>query len=170
MTPPPAKSDTKISINILQDGSSTVLSLTHNISELIGVDADDFLSAKITLQSLFHKDDYDILEHLFSFEPQRLRSKRNIRLRHVDGRIRCIVAHYTKTLTDSGSIVLDLSLQDAKVLWKEQNSESMPIYFKAMLESSDDYIFFKDANHVLGAASQALASITKGANHYTDLS
>ena len=161
--------DTKVSISISLDESSVVLSVTKNIVELIGIDADDFLSAKITLQSLVHKDDQDILKILFSREPQRSIAKRNIRLRHADGRIRCVVVHYAKIPNDSGSIVLDLSLQDARALWQRQNNQAMSIDFKAMLESSDDFIFFKDINHVLSAASQALASITNDTTHYADL-
>ncbi|MEY4139754.1 MAG: hypothetical protein RLZZ371_1936 [Pseudomonadota bacterium] len=41
--------------------------------------------------------------------------------------------------------------------------------FRAMMDYTDDYIYFKDRNHVFTGASQTLVSICDPADHWTDL-
>ena len=83
----------------------------------------------------------------------------NIRLRQANGRIRCIKVHYRKEASPAG-VVLDLLLQDAKSLKRTMLDASMMVNFKAMMESTDDFIYFKDANSRFRFCSQTLANIT----------
>jgi PAS domain S-box-containing protein len=101
-----------------------------------------------------HPHDSDISEQLFSVETPLDSSTFNIRLRHADGKIRCVRGTYKKRATKSGKVILDLKLQNAKSLWKNPRRQHMPANFKAMLDNTDDFIFFKDRNHVFTAASQ----------------
>ncbi len=160
--------ESNFSISLTQP--STVLSVSNGVDQLLGFTADDFLSGKVQLQSLIHAGDSDVSVLLFSTKTQPVTGTFNFRLRHADGRIRCIKGQYTKKLKITGNqIVLELLLQDAKSLWQQQGDQTMMANFKAMMEVSDDFIFFKDSNHVLTGASQTLASITDPAEHWSDL-
>ena len=51
---------------------------------------------------------------------------------------------------------VDVLLQDAKSLWRSSGDQTMMANFKAMMDNTDDFIFFKDRNHVFTGASQTL--------------
>lgn len=149
----------------------TTLSVDEHIYALLGFSANDFISGKINLQNLMHQDDQDIAATLFSSElPTKTTTNSrsfNVRLRHADGRIRCIKGYYEKIVLDN-VLVLDLLLQDAKSLWQPQSDQSLMANFKAMMDNTDDYIYFKDRNHVFTGASQALVKITESTQHWTE--
>ncbi|MDO9366380.1 MAG: EAL domain-containing protein [Methylotenera sp.] len=149
----------------------TTLSVDEHIYALLGFNANDFISGKINLQNLIHQDDQDIAATLFSSElPTKTTTNSrsfNVRLRHADGRIRCIKGYYKKIVLDN-VLVLDLLLQDAKSLWQPQSDQSLMANFKAMMDNTDDYIYFKDRNHVFTGASQALVKITESTLHWTE--
>ena len=146
-----------------------VLSVTESVKELLGFLADDFLTGKVTLQSLIHPHDQDIADVLFSVEMKQAALHFNIRLRQSNGRIRCVKGRYTKQKrSDSGDIILEVLLQDAKSLWHHHNDQTMMDNFKAMMENTDDYIYFKDRNHVFTGASQALTTVADSVKHWTE--
>jgi len=150
--------------------SFAVLSVSDGIDALLGFKENDFLSEKVTLQSRIHAHDQDIAEYLFSKEINPASGSFNIRLRHADGRIRCIKGDYSKAINFSGdSIVLELILQDAKSLFQQQHDQTMMTNFKAMMENTDDYIYFKDRNHIVTGASQTLVALTNLSKHWSDL-
>ncbi len=147
-----------------------VLSVSNDIDNLLGFKEEVFRNGNISLQSLIHPHDQDIADVLFSNEMHPASGIFNIRLRHADGRIRCLKGQYTKNLEGSAKVMtLDLLLQDAKSLWQQQDDQTMMVNFKAMMDNTDDYIYFKDRNHVFTAASQTLVAITDPAEHWTDL-
>ena len=65
-------------------------------------------------------------------------------------------------------MILRLILKDAKALFDIENA-SADIHFKYMMDSTDDFICFKNKNHVITGASQALASICPRVDHWADL-
>jgi PAS domain S-box-containing protein len=147
-----------------------VLSVTDDIDALLGYPAADFLAGKISVQSLIHRDDQDIAAVLFATAIAQPAGTCNIRLRHGDGRIRCIKCQYAKVADSSGNgVVLELLLQDARSLRDALGEQSVMANFKAMMESTDDYIYFKDRNHVFTGASQTLVAVTSPSEHWTDL-
>lgn len=157
-------------ISISLENPSVALSATDNIRELLGIDAQDFISGKVTLQSRIHAHDQDIADVLFSNKTQPATGAFNIRLRHSDGRIRCIRGRYNKTLDNAGAVLLDLILEDSKSIWLQSSgNQIMMDSFKAMMESTDDYIYFKDINHVFTGASETLVALTETSEHWTDL-
>src|SRR5574343_139351 len=93
----------------------------------------------------------------------------NARLRNAAGSIVCVRGRFSKQADESGRIRLDLYLADARSLWVRQDSQSMMANFVAMMENTDDFIYFKDRNHVFTGASQTLVAITQPAEHWTDL-
>ncbi len=154
----------------------TVLSVTDDIEDLLGFKAGDFLTGKVSLKNQIHTHDQDIADDLFSIGSNRTPGTFNIRIRQANGRIRCIKGHYTKEPDASGAdVTLELLLQDAKSLSRSQSQsqslskQAMIFNFKAMMENTDDYIYFKDSNHVFTGASQTLVTITEPTEHWTDL-
>src|SRR5450830_1557620 len=147
-----------------------VLSISDGIEDLLGFKSADFLTGKVSLKRLIHADDRDIADDLFSTEINQTSGTFNIRLRQANGRIRCIKANYTKALDASGNnVVLELLLQDAKSLRQRLSGQPIMDNFKAMMENTDDYIYFKDRNHVFTGASQTLVEITESTKHWTEL-
>ena len=157
-------------IRISLTSPRTVLFVTEGVYELLGFKVDDFLTGRVTLESQIHAHDQDVADELFSPEFNQSKSTTfNIRLRQANGRIRCVKGTYTKAFdTTSNTVILDLLLQDAKSLWQQQGDQTMMANFKAMMDNSDDYIYFKDRNHVFTGASQALIEITESVKHWTE--
>ena len=154
-------------IHINLSPSISVTSASECIYALLGFKADDFITGKVSLQNRIHRDDQDIADALFSIETTPSTRTFNFRLRHADHRIRCIKGHYNKVLCGD-SLTLELLLQDAKSLWQPQNEPSNMSNFKAMMDNTDDYIYFKDRNHVFTGASQTLTKITPFIKHWKE--
>ncbi|MEN9373934.1 MAG: hypothetical protein RIR79_1486 [Pseudomonadota bacterium] len=119
---------------------------------LLGFTPNDFLAGRFSLQSCIHTDDWDLAERLF--DPATTSGRFPIRLRQANGQIRVVRVSY-RWQDDVVSVVV----QDAKDLFKRYENVPISLNLKAMLENSDDFIFFKNANHIITAASQALAGI-----------
>ncbi len=147
-----------------------VLSVSVGIETLLGYSPEDFLAGRVKFNERIHPHDQDIADVLFAREQEKVSGTFNIRLRQANGRIRCVRAKYSKTVsTESGEVLLDLLLQDAKSLQRTMDDASAMMNFRAMMENTDDYIYFKDRNHVFTGASQTLVSLCHPAEHWTDL-
>jgi diguanylate cyclase (GGDEF)-like protein/PAS domain S-box-containing protein len=133
---------------------------------LLGYSAEQFLDGAVRWPDLIHADDQDIVERLFSPALAPAMGSFNIRIRHQDGRIRCVLGQYT--LQAGQHADLSLQLTDARHLHQPNPALLIPD-FVAMMESTDDFIYFKDRNHILTGASQTLVSIAAPAAHWTDL-
>lgn len=157
-------------IHISLSTPMSVLSVSDSIENLLGFKADAFLTGDVSLASCIHPNDQDIADELFSSDISTPSGTFNIRLRQANGLICCIKGHYTKKHDAvSNNIVLDLLLQDAKSLHKKQDEQAITSNFKAIMENTDDYIYFKDRNHVFTGASETLVSLTTPSKHWTDL-
>ncbi len=148
-----------------------VLSISDSIEALLGFTPQDFLTARISLKNLIHPHDYDIADILFSADDQSGSGTCNIRLRQANGRIRCVKGCYQKrpAENDSNTVILELLLQDAKSLKRTLDEAVSMANFRAIMENTDDYIYFKDRNHVFTGASQTLVTLCQPAQHWTDL-
>jgi len=145
-----------------------IVSVADSIEALLGFTADDYLSGRVSLKQHIHPHDSDIADMLFSSDDPGASGTFNIRLRHANGRIRCLRGQFNKALGAEG-LVLNLLLQDAKSLQRTMADVSTLVNFTAMMENTDDYIYFKDRNHVFTGASQTLVSLCDPAEHWTDL-
>ena len=153
----------------LPDSLRTV-SVDESVEQLVGFRPEAFLGGEISLAALIHPADRDIAELLFSASPAALSGPFNIRLRQANGRIRCLRGEYSKTLAGNGiPASVDVLLQDARSLWRSSGDQTMMANFKAMMDNTDDFIFFKDRNHVFTGASQTLVVLTAPVEHWTDL-
>ena len=86
--------------------------------------AEDFLTSRVHLKDRIHSDDADIAGMLFSCNLEIKSGSFNIRLRHADGKIRCVRGQFAaRRRMAMGEAILDLLLQDAKSLWKSPDGE-----------------------------------------------
>ncbi|GEM_PF-5261580 len=135
---------------------------------LLGFDAQAFHAGTADLRERIHVDDEDIAAQLFTPQATATHQVANLRLRQANGRIRCVKCSYERSATAEG-VILDLLLVDAKSLPRTLDDAADMANFRAMMENTDDYIFFKDRNHVLTGASQTLVALCDPAEHWTDL-
>lgn len=157
-------------VSLILNAEPSVLSASESMMALLGYSSDDFLSSRISLKNLIHSHDSDLSEMLFSCEPYDSSGVINIRLRQANGRIRCIRATFEKRLEGpENAVTLDLLLQDAKSLGRTLEDAGSFVPLRAMMENTDDFIYFKDRNHVFTGASQTLVSICQPAEHWSDL-
>jgi PAS domain S-box-containing protein len=91
-----------------------------------------------------------------------------IRFRHADQRIRCLRASYRKLARPSG-LVLELALADVCRLKTGIGEQALTDDFLAILENSEDCLYFKDRLQVFTAASQRLAVGAGTLEHWTQL-
>jgi PAS domain S-box-containing protein len=147
----------------------SALSVGDGVLSLLGFSAEDFISGKVALRERFHSDDADIAELVFG--PSGLGGDQsfNARIRDAAGHVLCVRGRYSKSLAASGQLYLDLDLENARDLYDGEPREAMSINFVAMLENTDDFIYFKDRNHVFTGASKTLVEITHPTEHWTDL-
>jgi len=147
-----------------------VTAVSDNIEELLGYSPDDFLSSRLSLADQVHADDQDIADEIFFPELTAVRQTANLRLRRANGCILCIKAIYRKYIPENGEeFVLELNLQDAKSLKRTMDDASNMVNFRSMMENTNDYIYFKDRNHVFTGASQTLVELCDPAEQWTDL-
>lgn len=146
-----------------------VLSASNSIELLLGFTPQQFLNGQITIQERIHPHDSDIADQLFSRQPQQPVGTTNIRLRQANGRILCVKLSYHTHSDEQGDTLLDLLLQDVKSLPRTYDAKTSAVDFHAIMDNTDDYIYFKDRNHVFTGASQTLVSLCQPAEHWSDL-
>ena len=144
-----------------------ILSVSASMS-LLGYLPETILNGGIRLLDLIHPDDHDIAHNLCARELPPPGSF-TIRIRHANGRIICCRGECRLASTGETSGEREICLQDARRLASDTDAEHTMLNFRAMMESSDDFIYFKDRNHVFTGASQTLVSITHSTQHWTDL-
>lgn len=143
----------EVKISLLRNAHWSVLSASADILPLLGHAAADFISGRLSLQELIHPDDGDLAAQLFAPDGSQSSGVLSLRLRQADGRIRCIRASYDRTAAPTGEVRLELLLQDAKSLPRTLDDASLTANFRAMMENTDDFIYFKDRHHVFTGAS-----------------
>lgn len=116
-------------------------------SDVLGFDAEDFRSGKISLLDQMHPDDADLRDRLFAGDDSDGETV-CLRLRHADGRIRCVEGHVEKTHQE-----LKLTLRSASTA---PSSGDLPASLRSILDHAEERSFFKDRNHVFTAASALL--------------
>jgi diguanylate cyclase (GGDEF)-like protein/PAS domain S-box-containing protein len=147
----------------------SVLSATDGIEALLGYTAADFLASRVLVQERVHAHDAELAARLFDPGAEEASGVLHLRLRHADGGIRVLRGEFARETRANGERVLNLLLQDVRSLWREQGSMAQTLNFRAVMESTDDYIYFKDRNHVLTGVSRTLVSLTRSIEEWTDL-
>ena len=89
----------EVTISFTGQALPRVVSASPSVRDLLGYSAEQFLSGEVKWPDLVHPDDQDIVERLWSPMLSSATGSFNIRIRHQDGRIRCILGHYALTPT-----------------------------------------------------------------------
>ncbi len=151
MTGPPVQAR----IHLVLDKDLTVLSAGAGMNALLGYSAEDFLSSRVLLADLIHPGDSDIAELLFSRELPNQSGVFNFRLRHADGRIRCVSGKYTRKPADDEQMKsIDLWLQDAKNQFENQGAHEILTTIEPTMDIVNESLYFKNRNHVFTAANR----------------
>ena len=143
-------------------------SVDGSVEILLGYEQQQFLTSKVYLRDRVHKDDIPFFDSLFALEASQPSGGFNIRLRHADGKIRCVKGSYTLTRTPGSEMELELHLADARTV-KEPGDATLINSFKTLIEQTADYVYIKNRNHVILAASRTLPSLTDLAQDRVDL-
>lgn len=168
-----SKTSSKNSVSLhflVQEKDEQIVYVEASIFQLLGYKASDFLNQRLRFPELIHSEDQNVVTELFSLKPQQARKTLNFRCRKKSGSIICLHGSYQKIANKSANtLTLELLLTDAKELTQLVNDKLLSTNFTAMMEHSDDYIYFKDRNHVFTGASQTLVALTSPSEHWTDL-
>ena len=143
---------------------------SQGLTELLGYDDSLLEEATITFKDLMHPHDYDVYESLFN--PQITSQTLSVhgRMRHSHGKIVCVLGQVDRTYDVLNQrFCIDLSLQNVKTLPRTMEDAASIVAFKTMMETTDDFIFFKDRNHVFTGASATLAAMFGTVEHWSDL-
>ncbi len=142
-------------LRLALDERQTVLSADDGLEPLLGFSADDFLSSRVSLKDRIHQGDADIAALLFSSLAENESGAFNIRLRHADGRIRCVSGSYRKQLAQDGSAgCVNLLLRDAKSLHAHFTEPASLTTIEPTMDIVDEALYFKNLNHVFTAVNR----------------
>lgn len=132
-----------------------LIEVSEGVEDLLGFSAKQCLQDNFLLKQV-HADDQDVVDRLFHSVYLSDIGFLNLRIRHADGRIRCLRGEFER---DSSHQQLILKLQDSKMLCCAQLNQTRVENFESMMDNIDDFICFKDRNHVYTGASRTLASL-----------
>lgn len=152
----------------LKPGSKPTILSAEGSQALIGYSTQDLIDRPEVISRLIHAEDDDIAQMLLSRLPLHGIQIFNIRLRLANGHIRCCRGE-AQDHQEADGLRREIRLQDARLLAGKVEVGEMMLNFRAMMESTDDFIYFKDRNHVFTGASQTLVRLTQPAEHWTDL-
>ncbi len=142
-------------IRFALDEHLTLLSASAGVNGLLGYSAEDFLSSRVVFRDLIHPGDDDIAEMLFSPELPNQSGAFNFRLRHADGRIRCVCGQYTRKPVDGDETkTIDLWLEDAKSQFAREGAPESLTTIAPVMDIVNEALYFKNRNHVFTAANR----------------
>lgn len=131
-----------------------VLSVSDGIEDLLGFKVDDFLSSSVSLRGQIHAHDAEGLEELFCAQNPSSSGSRNLRFRDLAGRICPMQVTFTRSTDAEGEAVLELHLQDARSLSPTMDPRSALGVSIGLMNTLDDFIYFKDRHHVIRWANE----------------
>jgi diguanylate cyclase (GGDEF)-like protein/PAS domain S-box-containing protein len=144
------------------------VSVGEEAEALLGYAREEFLSASVQLKDRVHPEDAGLAEALFSQDSTSPYGSVNLRIRHSDGRIRCLKTRYAKAHAQGGGFKVELWMEDARKV-SEPGDPVLIASFKTLVEQTDDFVYVKNRNHVILAASRTLPNLTESARHRAEL-
>lgn len=145
-----------------------IVSCGGDVKALLGYSQTDFLSGKLQLQDRIHREDVDLAASIFAAEQDPVSGTINLRVRHSDGRIRCLRARFRKELAGKPVPTLDLILEDVRTV-SEAGDTHLLASFQSLIEHTNDYILLKNLNHVILSASRSVPELAGSASSAADL-
>lgn len=126
-----------------------VIEMNAEAAAILGYSPQEFLSQKREFCSIIYSHDCDLIDAI------ELPFSKTMRVIKADGSITIVRV----TIEEKNERIL-LKLYDAKSLASGVRDGLLVYNFNAMLENTNDFIYFKDANHVFTGASKRLVDIT----------
>lgn len=127
-----------------------VLSAGERVESLLGYKPRRFLTSQVTFEDLLHPLDRPAVEGLFS-ESKEGAGSLPVRMRHADGRIRCLRMRYEREAMVKSGPLLRVAFDDP--VHSRENAQSA-LTLRAVLESLEACACVKDRDHVVVAANQ----------------
>ena len=150
--------------------NTTIISVNDDVNVFTGFSAEEFMAGTVSFKNMIHPDDEDIANELFSLTPDDISSSTNIRIRNKNDKIQCLYIEYTKSSVENpADVILEISLYDPLSLKTDIDKDMLLHNFSAMMDTTNDYIYFKDRNHIFTGASQTLVSLTDPTEHGSDM-
>jgi diguanylate cyclase (GGDEF)-like protein/PAS domain S-box-containing protein len=132
-----------------------LLAVIGDARQILGFDDAQLLAGQPSFPDRIHPDDSDIADRLFSPQAEDASGSLCLRMRHADGRIRCIQADFHR----AGGRVR-LHLEDAGCLRLQAGPYDFSDNGRAIFANSPGALVFKDTNHVFTAVSEAFRKET----------
>ena len=126
-----------------------------DILTLLGVSREQLVSGEVALKSLVHPDDFDVIESIPTDCSETAPFVTTLRMLPQGGGV--IIVRLEAYRVGNRLQVL---LQDSTRLASAVGDDLLLHNFNAMMENTNDYIYFKDRNHVFTAASKTLVELT----------
>jgi diguanylate cyclase (GGDEF)-like protein/PAS domain S-box-containing protein len=138
-----------------------LVSASSEVRDLLGYSAEELTAESIKFPDYLHADDRDLAAPMFAPKPASCKGQLSLRMRHADGRIRCLRADYTKRRKSAhGPVVLDLKLRDARSCTDPALLTGLTC-LRPLMERTSDYIYLKDRNHVFIAATRSMSDFAR---------
>ncbi|HLY41638.1 MAG TPA: EAL domain-containing protein [Terracidiphilus sp.] len=134
-----------------------VVSVSEGVEQLLGFSQSQFLAGAISLADRVHTGDLDIVDRIFSPGQDLASQVFNLRVRHADGRILCLVGNTSHKVQQKRSLLV-LRLQDAKLLGRFTGDPHPTSYMEIVMESVNERVCLKDRHHVYVGANQLFRS------------
>lgn len=136
----------------------------------MGYSNQDLLLGQPSFLTLFHPDDADISQAIFSSSEQIKPIGLTFRIIDVNGQCVIVSACYNKKIDSvNNQTVIQVEIQPSNNLDINIVERASLSNFVAMLENTNDFIYFKDRSHMFTGASQTLVAHTDPSEHWTDL-
>ncbi len=126
-----------------------VIDANGPIFEITGYKAEAFAHKERDFRSIVYEADLDVLQE------SALAYSKTLRIVCADGKIKIVRLNARQ---HNGTLIVEM--YDAKSLAAEMRDALFLYNFNAMLERTNDFIYFKDANYLFTAASRTLLGIT----------
>ena len=134
-----------------------VLSVSDSVEALTGFSREDWLTSRIHLPERIHPDDRDLAERLFTGDLSS--GSVGLRVRHADGRIRCLRADFTKEHDpEREAAVLSLTFSPVETT-ASPALQSIAECFSSLLNHTDDYMYMKTPDQVYIRATRAMSDL-----------
>lgn len=145
-------SPSKTLIKVQGIRGETIVFADFDIIDLLGYSNDMLTEGIVSLRDIVHPNDHDFFERL----GLRKSFMTTLRMLHANGNIKIIKAESAPLNDDMWKI----EMQDPILLAKSVEDTMIVQNFEAMMENTDDFIYFKDRYHVFTAGSHSLVRLT----------
>ena len=150
-------------LSLALDDRLTLLSVDAGIEALLGFSAPAFRTGEVNLWERIHSDDKDVTAELFSPFVGNQSGAVNLRLRHADGRIRCVRVTFSKSKEKSGeSPILEILLEDAASLHRVEAQPARLTTIEPMMNFVGEALYFKNRDHVYTALNRVARQLFCG--------